>query len=165
VSCTYGGTQCSCEGEGDWLCSTCPAAQPAEGSACSNVSAMGINVCYFGPTQCRCEGLPSAAGTWSCSTCPATRPTPGSDCSSYLFVNNFLCLYPPEGCGPVVGCATPGEDCVCKSDGTWECGTTSCPMLQPTPGTSCYLDELSSCIYGAVDCVCMPGPLHQFFCN
>jgi hypothetical protein len=151
--CTYGGTQCLCELGQTWSCSTCPEAQPAEGSACANTG-MGlvIEVCAYGQngqTECTCHGDPMAAGTWGCSTCPATAPAQGSACQYDTFQFNFLCLY-------------PGEGCLCSAQSTWLCGPTSCPATQPSPGTFCAVPNQDVCSYGAVKCTCLAG---QFSCN
>jgi hypothetical protein len=75
----------------------CPAAAPAEGSAC-----IGPSPCSYGGVTCNCS-----AGHWRCGgACPASKPAAGTACSSLV-----SCSYGKDA----------GTD-FCACDGaTWSC--------------------------------------------
>jgi hypothetical protein len=80
--CTYGSTECSCNG-GMWSCGGCPATEPANASMCT---VAGLS-CDFDAGTCRCGAGGMGGGgfggneAWRCTeACPATQPDPGATC-------------------------------------------------------------------------------------
>ena len=134
VRCTYGDSvRPDCRD--DWTClngvwtttksvcamfTTCPAAQPAETSDCSDES----EVCAYGNTLCECNACTGGpcmqTPKWQCSSppsspCPAAVPNDGSAC-------------PQEGlqCNYGHPCGISGASVMCK-DGAWLWVAIPCP--------------------------------------
>ena len=93
---------CACTdgtGFGTFYCS-CPAAAPAEGSAC-----IGPNPCTYAGVTCNC-----ANGHWHCGgACPASKPAVGAACSSQV-----SCVYTDSARGGLT------EFCACNGS-AWSC--------------------------------------------
>jgi len=93
---------CACtdgKGFGTFYCS-CPAAAPAEGSAC-----IGQSPCTYAGVTCNC-----ASGHWHCGgACPAAKPSVGAACSSQV-----SCVYADSSKGSTAFCACDGTAWSCS---------------------------------------------------
>jgi len=176
-ACSYGDVTCSCSGTNGWACGVCPAARPAEGTACGNVSF----ACTYGNDVCGCTGDQG----WSCQTltCPAHPTAPGpsqgrENCPGSSGSLSYTCVYPNEqqvctcaggfmtclcptaqptdgaNCVGTPSCSYGGQSCLC-SQGHWNC-SGACPAIAPTAGSAC--DTPLTCAYplngGPTLCVC-----------
>jgi len=100
-ACSYAAENQTCvcsdgSGFGTFICN-CPAAAPAEGSAC-----VGPSPCTYGGATCNCVD-----NLWRCGgSCPATKPTVGAACSTQV-----SCSY-----------TTAGATSYCSCNGSsWSC--------------------------------------------
>lgn len=144
---------------------SCPAARPAEGSACQASAAL----CSYDEIECRC-----AAGTWDCEEpvhpgCPATTPTTGSSCS---LPEATECDYLSQECECLSGvwmCQSEDEDAAVPvpdggaSDGGALVGDAgsdaggACPEARPAELTTCVVASSQTCTYESTQCNCNNG--------
>jgi hypothetical protein len=116
----------------------CPAAVPANGSACVS----GRGDCTIGDTFCDC---PSDTNQWICwkpSDCPTSAPAEGAACTQV-------------GMACEIAAADAGAqelDCECTAQG-WDCGRQACPAAEPAVGAACEGGD-GVCTFGARTCDC-----------
>jgi len=100
-ACSYAAENQTCvcsdgSGFGTFVCN-CPAAAPAEGSAC-----VGPSPCTYGGATCNCVD-----NHWKCGgSCPATKPTVGAACSTQV-----SCSYTSSGATSYCSCNGSNWSC------------------------------------------------------
>ena len=136
--CNFGNVTCSCDHR-DGLtssgCGACPAARPADGTACGTASFS----CAYGSDTCSCSG-----NSWSCLS--------GLECPEPVTTYGYG---PPwVQCRGLTACDYPslGQACACTPVGHWDC---SCPPALPTEGSACApVFSSPACSYGDQSCNC-----------
>jgi hypothetical protein len=154
--CPYSTQTCSCDG-GSWRCQSCPAAQPANGTACPATTPNGQTAvpfdCAYGNVTCNCaHGDVSSpqTPTWACGVCPAALPVNGQACGN----TSISCSYDQQQC-----------DCI---DGSWTCQAPSCPATWYINTFPQSCSGFYSCAFPQLDqtCTCSgTGALSGMSCS
>jgi hypothetical protein len=150
LNCRYGRTSCDCVRPSPadpktWECANapggpmqtaCPMAEPASGSACTNVR----GECMFSGRVCDCLDN----DTWACwnpADCPAAMPAEQAACTTV----GMSCEYRRSDAGA-------GGECDCETTG-WDCGRQFCPPAKPALGGQCESGD-GTCSYSGEVCDC-----------